>query len=84
VDDEERDLRDWAEALPVDLRFPVDLPKALEVERAILGVLVLEPQKTRAVAAELVTEDFYLERHRWVFDGLKALGPQSGMVPLSE
>lgn len=83
MDDEDQDLRDWAEALPVELRVPVDLPKALEVERAILGVLVLEPHLTRRVAAELALGDFYLERHRWVFDGLKALGAQASMAGLA-
>jgi replicative DNA helicase len=46
---------------------PIALPHSEEAERAVLGGLLLEPQRLAEVRTRLEPEDWYLERHRLLY-----------------
>jgi replicative DNA helicase len=72
----------WEEETETRLPEP---PAAIEAERALLGILLLEPERLQQVAQELEAPDFTLDRHRWIFTGMRALGPMAAqLVPLGE
>src|SRR5919202_3961425 len=45
-----------------------NLPSNVEAEQAVLGSLLLDPDAITQVAAFLRAEDFYLEKHRWIYE----------------
>jgi replicative DNA helicase len=49
------------------------IPANLEAERAVLGSLLIDPDAMVKVASFLREEDFYRERHQWIFGALVAL-----------
>jgi len=49
------------------------IPANLEAERAVLGSLLIDPDAMVKVASFLRIEDFYRERHQWIFGALAAL-----------
>lgn len=46
-------------------------PHAIESEMALLGAALADPQSTLAVGLE--SADFYVHKHRWIWDGIRAL-----------
>ncbi len=48
-------------------------PHDQEAERAVLGALLLAPDRAPDVAETLCAEDFYSRRHRVLFDTILAL-----------
>ena len=52
------------------------LPHSLQAEQAVLGALIIDPEKLADVA-ELTTEDLYPETHKVIFSAIKNLYIQS-------
>jgi len=46
-------------------------PHAIESEMALLGAALLDPQETLQVGID--PADFYVHKHRWIWDGLNSL-----------
>ncbi len=49
------------------------VPSNLEAEQAVLGGLLIDPDAIIKVAPIVRTEDFYLEKHAWIFDAVLSL-----------
>jgi replicative DNA helicase len=57
-----------------DLASPIkSIPANLEAERAVLGSLMIDPDAIIKVASFLRPEDFYRERHAWLYEAMLAL-----------
>jgi replicative DNA helicase len=50
-----------------------NIPANLEAERAVLGSLMIDPDAIIKVASFLRAEDFYRERHGWLYEAMLAL-----------
>ncbi len=48
-------------------------PQALDVEEAVIGALLVEPNCVEEVMAELTPSCFYSEKHRLVFEAMRSL-----------
>ncbi len=46
------------------------MPYSLEAEQAILGIILVDPQKIAKVSETVKSDDFYLERHGVIFDAM--------------
>jgi replicative DNA helicase len=49
------------------------IPANLEAERAVLGSLMIDPDAILKVASFLRAEDFYRERHAWLYEAMLTL-----------
>ncbi len=49
------------------------VPANIEAERAVLGALMIDPDAIVKVANFLRTQDFYRERHGWIYDAMASL-----------
>lgn len=49
------------------------IPANIDAERAVLGALLIDPDAVIKIASFLRTEDFYRERHGWIYRALIAL-----------
>ena len=49
------------------------VPHNVEAERAVIGALMIDPDAMFKVNSFLRAEDFYVERHRWLYDSIVAL-----------
>lgn len=57
-----------------DLETPIkSIPANLEAERAVLGSLMIDPDAIIKVANFLRAEDFFRERHAWLYEAMLAL-----------
>ncbi len=57
-----------------DLEIPAkSIPANLEAERAVLGSLMIDPDAIIKVASFLRAEDFYRERHGWLYAAMLTL-----------
>src|ERR1044071_4107277 len=57
-----------------DLEVPgKSIPSNLEAERAVLGSLMIDPDAIIKVASFLRPEDFFRERHAWLYDAMLTL-----------
>lgn len=66
------------------LRVP---PQAIEVERHVLGAMLLDPEAQAVAVESLKSEDFYLNHHRDVFEAISGLfsrGDRPDVLTLSE
>ena len=57
-------------------------PQALDVEEAVLGALLIEPNCIDEAMDELVPSCFYSEKHRMVFEAMRALRSESVALDL--
>ncbi len=48
-------------------------PSNTEAEQAVLGALLIDPDAIIKVAPIIRAEDFYLEKHAWIYDAIFAL-----------
>ena len=56
------------------MKYPIkSIPANLEAERAVLGSLLIDPDAIIKVANFLRAEDFFRERHGWLFDVMMTL-----------
>lgn len=51
-------------------------PHAIEAEEAVLGCVLINPEAYFEVAPILRPDDFYLHKHRWIWDAFVALHDQ--------
>src|SRR5687767_153461 len=51
-------------------------PHAIEAEEAVLGCVLINPEAYFEVAPVLRPDDFYLHKHRWIWDAFVALHDQ--------
>ncbi len=49
------------------------VPQNIEAEEAVLGALLIDPEGIFRVLPFLKTEDFYLQKHRWIYAAIVAL-----------
>ena len=49
-------------------------PYNLEAEQAVLGSVLIDPESIHKVMAMLKGEDFFSERHRWIWEAALAIG----------
>ncbi|MGE5141229.1 MAG: replicative DNA helicase [Rudaea sp.] len=52
------------------------VPSNPDAEQAVLGSLLLDPDAITRVAAFLRPQDFYLEKHAWIYESILALNDQ--------
>ncbi|MFC2015868.1 replicative DNA helicase [Chloroflexota bacterium] len=48
-------------------------PQNIEAEEAVLGAILIDPDAIIRIAAFLRAEDFYREKHTWIYDAVSAL-----------
>jgi replicative DNA helicase len=48
-------------------------PQNIEAEEAVLGALLIDPDAIIRVATTLQPEDFYREKHGWIYDTIRTL-----------
>jgi replicative DNA helicase len=48
-------------------------PQAVEVEKHVLGAMLLDPEAVSVALEGLVSDDFYLEKHRVIFEAVASL-----------
>jgi replicative DNA helicase len=58
------------------------LPQNLEAERSVLGAILLDNHALNAALENLRIEDFFLEQHRRVFQGMVDLGESQHAIDL--
>ena len=49
------------------------VPHNVEAEQAVIGALMIDPDAMFKVSTFLHAEDFYVERHRWLYDSIVTL-----------
>lgn len=49
------------------------IPANIDAERAVLGSLLIDPDAVTKIASFVRSEDFYRERHAWIYSALIAL-----------
>ncbi len=57
----------------VELEMAKVPPQALDVEEAVLGALLIEPNCVDDAMGELTPNCFYLEKHRMIFEAMRSL-----------
>lgn len=57
-------------------------PQAVEVEEAILGSMLIEPEAATIALNLLKTNDFYKPAHRFIFDAMKSLHESGNALDL--
>lgn len=57
-------------AMPSGLRVP---PQAVEVEKHVLGAMLLDPEAVSVALESLTADDFYLEKHRVIYEAIASL-----------
>ncbi len=57
-------------------------PQAVEVEEAILGSMLIEPEAATIALNLLKTDDFYKPGHRFIFDAMKSLHESGNALDL--
>ena len=48
-------------------------PQNVEAEEAVLGSLLIDPDAIIRIAAVLKADDFYREKHGWIYDAIFTL-----------
>lgn len=49
------------------------VPQNIEAEEAVLGSLIIDPEGIFRVLNFLRAEDFYLQKHRWIYEAITAI-----------
>jgi replicative DNA helicase len=62
--------------MPGDLQTR-DIPHSLEAEEAVLGAILIDPDSFYPVAQVLNDEDFYIHRHRFIWEAITSLQERS-------
>jgi replicative DNA helicase len=55
---------------------PQVVPHSREAEEAVIGAILINPEAYYDVAQFLLADDFYIHRHRWVWDAFNRLHEQ--------
>lgn len=56
------------------------LPQKPELERALIGALLVDPSRFQGVAAFLAADDFFTERYAWAYEAIGELSQQGKAV----
>jgi replicative DNA helicase len=56
------------------------VPHNIEAEQAVLGALLIDPDAIFRVNTFLRADDFYVERHRWLYDSMLSLHDRGDAV----
>lgn len=59
--------------IPSELRGDQLSPHSIEAEEAVLGSILINPDALYDVLAFLRAQDFFIERHAWIWDSMLAL-----------
>ena len=68
--------------LPSPVPDTGSLPRSEEAERAVLGAVLLDPYSLPSVSARLITEDFFSDRHRLIYQAMLDLQEESVSIDL--
>jgi replicative DNA helicase len=60
----------------------ISVPQALDAEEALLGAVLIDPAAYDDVAPTLEAGDFFLHKHRWIWDAITVLAAQGRPVDL--
>ena len=58
------------------------IPFSLEAEQSVLGAILISPELYEEVAGELTVDDFYLEKHRQIYEAITDLYLKDKMLDL--
>jgi replicative DNA helicase len=58
------------------------VPHNVEAEQAVLGALLIDPDALYKVNTFLLPDDFYVERHHWIYEAILDLNERSEAVDL--
>ena len=61
---------------------PQVVPHSREAEEAVIGAVLINPDAYYDVAEFLVGEDFYIHRHRWIWEAFNSLHEQRTPIDL--
>jgi len=67
--------------------MPAAVPHSREAEEAVVGAVLINPEAYYDVAQFLAADDFYIHRHRWIWEAFTSLHEQRipiDMLTLSE
>ena len=53
--------------------FTRKMPVAIEAEQSVLGSILINPESFDKIAGLIVSDDFYLEEHKNIFETMKEL-----------
>ena len=56
-----------------DNRQPKPVPQSIEAEEAVIGAILINPDSYYIVAQFLKAEDFYIDRHRFIWEAITRL-----------
>lgn len=56
----------------------LQMPHDANAERALLGSLLLDPARLKRIGIDV--DDFYLERHRWIYDAMRNIDAKIGAM----
>ena len=59
------------------IKQPKTLPHSEESERAVLAGVLLDPRQLPLISGRLISDDFYFERHRKVYQAMIDLSPEA-------
>lgn len=54
----------------------VEQPKKIDAEKSVLGSLIIDPDCYPLVSEVLKPDDFYLQKHVWIFEAIEAVHKQ--------
>ena len=60
----------------VDTTTPQIVPQSREAEEAVIGAVMINPEAYYDVAQFLQADDFYIHRHRWIWEAFQRLHDQ--------
>jgi len=66
--------------MPADLTLDRGLPQSIEAERSILGAILLENSLLNQAVELLKPDDFYLAKHRLIFEQMLGLSEKSRAI----
>lgn len=66
----------------IGLEMGIRPPQAIEVEEAVLGALLVEPDVVSGVLDDLVPECFYKEANRLVFESIRQLSQEHSSIDI--
>ncbi len=65
--------RDDDKSAEINVKHDVAPPHSAEVERALLGTMLLDGKVAAQLIPEVSPDDFYIPKHRLIYEGLKRL-----------
>src|SRR5215470_11807658 len=68
--------------MPADAQIERPLPHNIEAERSILGAILLDNHALNAAVEKLRGDDFFLDQHRRIYEGMIGLGEKQQAIDL--